>query len=126
MKDILLYIWQLPQNLLGLLFLLFIKGEKKHTLNGIAFYYAKNFDGAISLGKYIISSSRYEKTIKHEYGHCIQSKMLGPLYLIVIGIPSITWAAMYGTIIKKKLNGYYRFYTEKWADKLGKVIRVTY
>jgi hypothetical protein len=29
------HFWQLPQNLLGLLFLLFIRGEERHTLNGV-------------------------------------------------------------------------------------------
>ena len=32
-KEVLLYIWQLPQNILGLLFLLFIKGEKPNKIN---------------------------------------------------------------------------------------------
>lgn len=30
--EILLYLWQLPQNLLGLLFLLVLKGETRHRL----------------------------------------------------------------------------------------------
>lgn len=74
MKGVMLYLWQLPQNLLGLLFLLFIRGEEKHTLNGIDFYYAKNFNGGISLGKYIILCGKWEESVRHEFGHCIQSK----------------------------------------------------
>ena len=35
MKNFLLYIWQLPQNIVGLLFLLFIRGEEKHSLDGV-------------------------------------------------------------------------------------------
>lgn len=62
--------------------------------------------------------------IKHEYGHTIQSKLLGPLYLFIIGIPSIVWASIYGTkLVPETKNGYYKFYTEKWADKLGQVER---
>lgn len=32
-----------------------------------------------------------EKTIKHEYGHQLQSYILGPLYLLIIGLPSGLW-----------------------------------
>lgn len=56
----------------------------------------------------------------HEYGHVKQSRILGPLYLFVIGIPSLLWACWYR---KHKRGSYYAFYTEKWADRLGGVIR---
>lgn len=119
MKCLLLYLWQLPQNLLGLLFLLFIKGEERHTLNGIDFYFAKDFYGGISLGKYIILGDKDEWSVRHEYGHCIQSKMLGPLYLIVVGLPSIIHAGF----CKCVNHDYFDFFTEKWADKLGGIKR---
>lgn len=122
-KNILLYIWQLPQHIVGLLILLFIKGEAKHKFNGITYYFYDPFPGGISLGNYMILGSQFSQTIKHEYGHTLQSRMLGPLYLFVIGIPSIIWAGLYGSVIKETHNGYYKFYTEKWADKLGKVTR---
>lgn len=117
MKAILLYLWQLPQNILGLLFLLLIKGEERHSLNGITFYYCWGFGGGISLGKYIILGDYSEGDVRHEYGHCLQSLRLGWLYLLVIGLPSLLWATFY------KGENYYSFYTEKWADKLGGVIR---
>jgi hypothetical protein len=66
---------------------------------------------------------QHSQSIKHEYGHAIQSRILGPLYLIIIGIPSIIWAALYGSIIPRYKNNYYRFYTEKWADKLMNIKR---
>ena len=71
----------------------------------------------------VMIGSKYELTVRHEHGHQIQSKILGPLYLLVIGIPSLIWAWLYGPVIKYTRNGYYRFYTEKWADKLGEVKR---
>jgi hypothetical protein len=67
--------------------------------------------------------SKYELTVRHEYGHQVQSKIFGPIYLLVIGLPSIIWAGMYGVIIKPTHNGYYKFFTEKWADRLGGVKR---
>lgn len=118
-KDILLYLWQLPQNLLGLLFLLFLSGEQRHKLGDITFYNCKGFRGGISLGSYIIVGSKWEKTVKHEYGHCRQSMMLGWLYLIVVGLPSILHAA----ICACRKHSYHDFYVEAWADNLGNVKR---
>lgn len=118
-KNILLYIWCLPQNLLGLLFLLFIRGEEKHRLCNVTFYYSKTFPSGISLGKYIILGYKREKSVRHEYGHCLQSKILGPLYLLVVGLPSI----MHAALCKCRGHSYYDFWCERWADKLGGVRR---
>ena len=123
MKKVLLYIWQLPQNLLGLLFLLFIRGEERHTLAGISFYFSDTFPGGISLGQYIILGEYYKEDVKHEFGHSIQSKRWGWLYLPVVGLCSLTWAGLYGTLIKETHNGYYKCWTERNADKLGGVKR---
>lgn len=71
------------------------------------------------MGQYIILHSTKEKSIKHEYGHCIQSRILGPLYLIVIGLPSI----MHAWLCRCKNHSYYDFYPEKWADKLAGIKR---
>ena len=128
MKNFLLYIWQLPQNLVGLIVLvyckLFLKNVSKEKYEDITYYYCKKFSGGISLGNYIISYSRNALTIKHEHGHQKQSLYLGPLYLFVIGVPSIVWAGLYGTkLFPYKENGYYEFYTERWAEQLGQVNR---
>lgn len=68
------------------------------------------------------------ETIKHEYGHQLQSYILGPLYILVIGLPSGLWCWFiqdWVNKIRKKKNkpelDYYWFYTESWANKLGKV-----
>lgn len=63
----------------------------------------------------------FARVLVHEYGHTIQSVILGPLYLLVISIPSGLWcnlpqAAAYR---KKHKVSYYAFYPEKWADHLG-------
>ena len=118
---IFLYIWQLPQNLVGLLFLLFITGEVKHKLGSIRFFYAKSFPGGITLGEYIILGTRDEWDVKHEFGHVLQSRYLGPLYLLVVGIFSLIHAGINNIIgcCKKHKEGYYHFWTEKWANKLS-------
>lgn len=137
-KNILLYVWQLPQNLLGLLLTIIYRPEKKLiSSNGNIACFSKTMSGGISLGKYSIISNSYitrcksDEDIlnldvtKHEaLGHGTQSRYLGPLYLLVIGLPSIVWASIYPSKrFPYTKNGYYKFYTEKWADKLGGVIR---
>ena len=123
MKRTLLYIHQLPQNLVGVVLRLIHKGTDTEY-NDALVRRSQTMQGGISLGRYIVVN-RYasRKTIMHEYGHCLQSRRLGWLYLIVIGLPSIIWAGLYGWLIPHSYNGYYRFYTERWADKLGGVTR---
>lgn len=121
------WVWQLPQNLLGVLW----KNIKKNSIiteisnDDIESVGAKAYltkaGGAVTLGKYVFISQIYRDqgmTIKHECGHVKQSKMLGPLYLIVIGVPSILHARLNDYIGCDKESGYSHFYTEKWADKL--------
>jgi hypothetical protein len=123
MKKALLYIHQLPQDLVGLALRVFYKGTDSEY-NGAVVRRSLKMQGGISLGKYIIVSQfAREQTVKHEYGHCIQSRKLGWLYLLVIGLPSIIWAGLYGRVVPRTANGYYKFYTERWADKLGGIKR---
>ena len=81
--------------------------------------YSEKMKGGISLGRYIILPWKYreygkgsfiEKTHKHEYGHTRQSLRLGWLFLLVIGIPSITWAWMHSTFKKFQTVDYYSFF----------------
>lgn len=135
-KEILLYLWQLPQNLVGLLLILIMRPDKKFVLeNGNLVCFSKRMRGGISLGKYSIINSRYcdiyppeillqLDVVKHEgIGHGTQSRMLGWFYLLIIGLPSIIWATLYGWIIPYSKNGYYQFYTESWSDKLAGIVR---
>ena len=124
LKYILLYIWQLPQNLLGLLVTLITRPSRVID-NDVRAVVRSSYRmrGGISLGRYVVINT-YQcrtQTIRHELGHCKQSRMLGPLYLLVIGLPSILWAGLHRRIAPDK--SYYWFYTEKWADKLGGVRR---
>jgi hypothetical protein len=58
----------------------------------------------------------------HEYGHSRQSAMLGPLYLLVVGIPSLMRVA-YSRYYRKKhghaWKRYFDAFPENWADTLG-------
>jgi hypothetical protein len=60
----------------------------------------------------------------HEYGHTIQSLILGPLYLFVIGAPSLLWAGIpaFSRMRRRRQMSYYRFYPERWANHLGEKV----
>ena len=131
---ILTEIWQFPQHIIAYVIILINCKSIKLMVSkdGISHYLVNHlFDSAISLGNYIFLDSDGNfsyKTIKHEFGHQKQSLMLGPLYLIIIGLPSII-----GNIIDRIKHKYFRrhydpdFYYkqpwEAWADKLGGVVR---
>lgn len=130
-RNILLYIWQAPQNLLGLILIACYKPERMHTMeNGNRIYFATRMKGGISLGKYSIvnvghyrhdiNESLKRDTVRHEaIGHAAQSRWLGWLYLLVIGLPS----ALHAALCKCKNHSYYDMWFEKWADKLAGVKR---
>ena len=127
------FIWQLPQNLIGLFMLMWHKKFCKHEIkkisnaDGIQYYLLKHVnDCGISLGNYIfLDSDRSvsKNAVKHEYGHQLQSKRLGWLYLIIIGIPSAIGNIIYRKTKFKPYGDYYKQPWEKWADELGNVNR---
>lgn len=127
-KQFLMFIHQLPQNIIGFLLCLFYKGEDEYVWKGkndVCIRSSARMCGGISLGQYVIVGAfPAQTTQKHELGHCLQSQKLGWLYLFVIGIPSILWALVYDLDCINSRWSYYQFYTEKSADKLGGVHRV--
>jgi hypothetical protein len=122
-KVVLNWTWCLPQTIIGLFWFLItkVKGQQyKSKMFNSAYHteYKYRRDG-VSLGYFTFGKkdSLFIKT--HEYGHHIQSLMLGPLYLLIIGIPSIIWLFLYRTTALKRKYSYYDFYTEKWAEKIA-------
>lgn len=125
-KNFIRAIWELPQNAIGHLVKVISKatplGEYKD-----ATIYSWKVSGGLSLGKYIFvpftkfhpDSHSFMRYIKHEYGHTIQSKILGWLYLPVISVPSLIWAGFFDEYRQENNISYYAFYTEKWANILG-------
>ena len=119
-----LWIWQIPQNLLGLVLVAILQPEDTYDFEGVRLCYASRMSGGIALGRYIIVRDVLKdytgRTERHELGHSRQSRVLGWLYLPVIGLPSLLWAVWWN---EDRNRSYYSFYTEKWADKLGGVER---
>lgn len=129
MKKILSYLWQLPQNILGLALVLFYKYYygcyNYQNREDIKYYFSSGMPSGISLGRYIILDDIYpldDDDSKHEFGHTKQSKKLGWLYLLIIGLPSLL-GNVYSRIFNKNSKWYYNQPWEKWADKLGEVKR---
>jgi len=120
--SILQILWGLPQTLLGFaVFLRFCK-EPHYRYHGVVVTEWKKKKG-LSLGLFLfIPEGDYGKDfLVHEYGHTIQSLLLGPLYLLVIGLPSVLWCNLPWCVAfrRKKKILYRSFYTECWADRWG-------
>ena len=124
-RNLILFIWQLPQHIVALIYFGYLVMMCKDL--GVDSRYKQAIvipcimRGAVTLGNYVFVglNSEYKKTVKHELGHTIQSKILGPLYLIVIGIPSITYCGLRRLFPSLRKKNYYDFYTEKWANNLS-------
>lgn len=114
---ILLFVWQLPQNIIALIMLPFLGKINFMSYKKFCFAFkCSKMSGGISLGNFAYlddTLSRNQASVMHEQeGHSVDSKIWGPLYLFIIGIPSIMWAWFGPDYIC-----YYNFYTEKWANK---------
>jgi hypothetical protein len=125
-QSIILTLWELPQIVLGRMIAKKF-GKYVHTVDG-ANVYLTNGTRHVSMGDSLFVDENAEEgtwLVKHEFGHIIQSRILGWLYLPLIVIPSYLWYTimlMYdelGVIKKWKATLiYHQFYTEKWANWL--------
>jgi hypothetical protein len=125
-KNIWFFLWGLPQNIIGFVMMMYFKGAgfRVQKYNDAFLIVMRNQNiGAVSLGQFIFIFSNYQEreqfVIRHEYGHTKQSHLLGPLYLLVIGVPSFIWARYFKDYRKKYNVDYYSFWPERWANKLG-------
>lgn len=117
--------WGAMQTLLGLI--LFIRFKNcEHSFYHGCIKTDYNSSYSVSLGVFIFVSNKYEheeskRITLHEYGHTIQSLILGPLYLIVIGLTSFAWCRLpyFQKMREEKNMSYYSLWVEKWANKLG-------
>ncbi len=129
--------WGIVQSLIGFIVLL-INFKNKHFWYHGALVTVWESKTSISLGLFVFITSepffakKYEDVISveelsnrllvHEYGHTIQSLILGPLYLLIIGIPSTLWGFLGGKKRKDKQIPYGSFFTERWANYLGELV----
>jgi len=119
-------LWELFQNLLGFIVLvvLFLSGNIHDIIKHRGRLFIKTFSKfGLSLGFFLFCPLTGDPSVvSHEYGHSIQSRLFGPLYLLVIGFPSFILACL--SFFNKKIAAqYFNLWPEKWADKLGGVRR---
>ena len=102
------------------------RGCQHEWFHGAYVTYWPRRDG-VSLGMFVFvpeeSRGTWRERLRyHEYGHTIQSLILGPLYLPTVGLTSAIWAnARRAQDYRVRTSrGYYEFWCEKWADRLGK------
>ena len=132
--------WGLPQTLAGAGLYIAHRKDRHFDYNG-ARATAWDRDTGISLGKFIfvpeskdvsISSGDKEMArddsrdgflLRHEYGHTLQSLMLGPFYLLLVGLPSMMWNRLPYFRRKRRETGrsYYSAVFERTANELGKI-----
>ncbi len=115
------FTWEILQTFVGWIIVKIYKAELYEEKDCCQVYYSSKMPGGISLGRYIIINEPFiwldGNVENHEYGHCRQSRFLGPMYLPVVGVCS-GLNAIFGFT-----EYYYDFWTERWADKLGGVNR---
>ena len=130
--------WGSLQSVAGLFIFLLNINNKHYFYHGAVVTEWSN-TSSVSLGLFLFISTRklydrrgenglkQEETSRallvHEYGHTIQSLVLGPLYLPVIGIASALWAN-HPRYRKRRMKGaaYSSFWTEHSANMLGEKI----
>lgn len=130
-------IWGFPQTLLGaVLYLLHVrcrhfsyhgavitvwKARTSISLGMFVFvtaepFFAKKYEGRID------EKTLSKRLLVHEYGHTVQSLILGPLYLIAMGIPSTLWGFFGSRKRREQQIPYGAFFTESWANRLGEQV----
>ena len=105
--------WSLPNEVLGLTFGYFaieIGGGKTSLWQNVQKIQLPG-SGAFTLGSKVIGNSTGIEA--HEQGHYKQNLLLGPTYLFIIAIPSVSHFYLHD---HSKDGNYDHFYTEKWAE----------
>lgn len=130
---ILQWSWGIVQNVIGLALFCANAAKRHYNYKGAVVTEWNYPRGSVGLGMFIfisvpadgknVTAAALEKTKRHEYGHTLQSIILGPLFLLVIGLPSLLWCGLPCFVNYRKRKGvsYYKFYTERWANRLAKI-----
>ena len=128
----------LPQNLAGFVLWFYwrvLRKAERHGRYRFAAVTGWKKRSSMGLGMFIFMGESFplkglpdggtgayeEHVLSHEYGHTVQSVILGPLFLPVIGLPSIVWCN-FPPAAKRWKSGkkdYESFYPERWATHLG-------
>lgn len=127
-------IWQLPQVLVGMMLAMWRIGigrvSRVEYFRGVIYVIEENcgdgFLRGMSLGCVVnvwldgrVGDNFSHEVfyglgglLRHEYGHTVDSLRLGPLYLLVVGLPSLISVLLDG----KWGHKHHNLYAERWAD----------
>lgn len=139
-RNILLFfclcVWVLPQTILGLVVYLaacLFNRSWGYSPEWGVFIFRRFFGSGACFGEWIILEGDLScvdrESVRHECGHRVQSRILGPLYLLVVGVPSIVRNVYCRLVLSKTMTvferqlWYYTGFPELWADQLGGVTR---
>lgn len=128
-------LWELPQDLLGAAALAgeAVSGRIVAIEVEDGRLVIESTGTGVSLGHFVFWSRRDnrwhlmdERNRAHELGHAKQSALLGPLYLPIVGVPSVgraVYAMLFREVTGARWTRYYEGFPERWADELGGVDR---
>lgn len=123
-------IWELPQNLLGAAIAVWLQRRGaivkwRRAPWGGRLVVTSALCTGVSLGLFVfVGHRRGHNLIAHEIGHTVQSMLLGPMYLPLVGFSSVLWFWLHERCGWHSSQSYYVFWTERWADRLGGVRRI--
>ena len=138
--QIFVWLWPLPQVLAGCVWCIFARPRYLYKHHHVLLFTCR-FGGGVSFGPMAFYSERHREAllsrdprvmpyINHEYGHSMDSRKWGPLYLPVIGAPSGLHLLVrrWFRHIWTSLENYYDFYTERWANRSAgvEVVKTAY
>ena len=117
--------WGALATLVGLIAFLKLRKKYPHKTYRGCIDTQWNTRTGLSLGLFIFTPRQdipdSQKIRVHEYGHVIQSIVLGPLFLIP-GILSLLWGRRIGKLRKKQPDlRYTSHFVESWASKWGEM-----
>lgn len=113
--------WGLPQTLVGGTMALALR-SRPHTAFRNARVITWRMGAGLSLGPFVFVPEYASRSLLvHEYGHTIQSLILGPLYVPLVVLPSLVWAGLpaFDAWRRARNVSYYAMPVERWANMLG-------
>lgn len=127
------WLWQLPQVFIGCVWCIISAPRFLYAHQGVMLFTCRYCTG-VSFGPMAFYDERHRAALlsrdprvmphlNHEYGHSVSSRRWGPLYLLVIGIPSVIHLLIRRWLKDRipSLENYYAFYSERWANINGGV-----
>ena len=117
------FTWGLPVNLVGALEFLCCGGCHRERFCNSVVTWLPGDRGGLSLGVFLFisaqSAGERRRLRIHEYGHTIQCLFLGPLYWLVVVLPSAVWYHFFAGFRKRRGIPYDSLFCERWATAWG-------